>query len=858
MRHHRIPPHAIDRPALRRQLDAGVGSPLSLVVAPAGTGKSVLLAQWSDARPDLAVAWFDITSADRGVVEFAQRIIDGISAVAEHFDPPSTPVDTTEGRLGEPFLEHLAANLAGAGNVVLVFDDLDRLSGSGILADLWRLVDLLPPTAHAIFASRIDLHLGWSRHRLQHGLVEIRQRELAFDPGTTGKVIEAITGHPVSAETAAAVTTATEGWAVGVQFTALGLRFATDPDRIVDGITGTDQRVVDYLSEEVLDALTPERSEALKRLAVLDEVCAGLAEAVAGVEGDEFLGRLERDSLFIVGVPGRPGWYRFHRLFRDLLSYRLRAEDRDAEQRVFDAAAEWCLGAGDVETAVEYLLRARRWDRVLGIVQRSERDTYREVRTSRVMQWLSRVPAEVRADRPDAELLLAMAEGFNGRSSLAVDRFQAALGGERLSPGQQQIALTYLAAEVQFRPRPEAFLAVAERALALLAEHPDAELPDLMGLTSRPLLRMVGHVARARAQLFLGRLVEAHSELLAVLEAHPLEYAPYRVHAEGSLALVEALSGRLVAAEAHAREALETAREISLHAHPAPADAHLALAFVAIQRGEPGAGANALDEGSISAAANHRTQLMWLAQLASRLADPDGLQADSPPADPPPPVVAEWLTAIERRESRLRGVPVPPSADPTTWSPAVFESIAALLELGMPAAARTRLDAFCGDGEPLTPASIIERELLDACLSAAEGRRAQARGRLEEVLSRAEPEWLVAPFVSLGPRLLDLLDETTAAHTAFGRFVSARIRREALPREEGVVEQLTPRELELLAYLPSRYTIADIAERCFVSSNTVKTHLAHIYRKLGVAGRDAAIERATTLGLLDPRDARVG
>lgn len=217
----RIPPHAVDRPGLRAQLDRGLSAPLSLVVAPAGAGKTVLLSQWMRARPDVAVAWFDVTPGDDAAQAFARRLVDGIAAVVRDFAEPSAPVRASEGRLGEAFLEDLAAGLSDAGTIALVFDDLDALSGSPILTDLWRLVDLLPPNAHIIFSSRVDLQLGWSRHRLEHGLVEIRQRELAFDDCTTASVIETITGRTVAESTVAAVTTRTEGWAVGVQLTAL-------------------------------------------------------------------------------------------------------------------------------------------------------------------------------------------------------------------------------------------------------------------------------------------------------------------------------------------------------------------------------------------------------------------------------------------------------------------------------------------------------------------------------------------------------------------------------------------------------------------------------------------------------------
>lgn len=849
-----IPQHAVDRPALRSRLDSGMAAPLSLVVAPAGAGKTVLLTQWALGQPDAIVAWFDIASSDTAVAGFAAELVAGIAAVAPEFLAPSTPVSATAGRLGEAFLEDLAGNLADLGPIVLVFDDLDRLPAGGLLTDLWRMVDLLPPNVHAVFSSRVDLQLGWSRHRLRHGLVEIRQRELAFDTETTAQVLESITGHEVADDLAAAVTARTEGWAVGVQLTALSLRFATEPDHLGEGFTDTDRLVVDYFSEEVLDPMDPARRAALMRLAVLDEVSAGLVEAVADVPGAEFLERLGRDSLFIVPVPSRPGWFRFHHLFRDLLLYRLRATDGPAESRVHLAAADWYAARGEIDDAVECLLRARSWERVLDTVLRSGRDVYEDTRTATVARWLSSVPEEVRATRPDAELLLAITLSLGGHPVLAASGFHGLLANDALTIGQRQVALSYIAAGVQFEPNAEVFLDSARRALALLQEHPDAELPDLMGLTSRAMLIMTSRVSLARALLLLGRLVEARDALLAAVDSGLLTYAPYRVQTLGCLALVEAMSGRLVSAAGHADEALEAARDFDLLAHPAPSEAFLARAVVAIERDEPAAAAIALSEGELRAAANHRTQLMWIAHLAARMMDLSGAAFDEEPPGPPPPLVRRGLTALELRRSRRRGIPSSPRTPATTWTAVAFEEVAALLASGDAAAARVRLAHFGALTAPVTPLAAVEMEVLGGWLCIAEGRRANSRDRFAAALLMAEQERLLHPFTKVGPQIVDALEEAPGGRSEFGRVVTARLRAMASPRDERPVDDLTPRELELLTYLPSRYTVADIAAHCFVSTNTIKTHLGHIYRKLGVTGRDAAIERAIQLGLLDAHE----
>lgn len=847
-----VPLYAIDRPGLRARLDAGSTAPLLLVVAPAGSGKTVLLGQWADSRPRDAVAWIDVESSDVDALVFVRRLIDAVADIDERLADLHVPVGTPEGGLGDAFIEAFADELRNLSDLVVVFDDLHQIAGSAIVADLWRLVDMLPPNAHFVFASRVDLQLGWSRHRLAHGLVELRQAELAFSQDVTGRVLERITGAPVSDATAAAVTRHTEGWAAGVQLSALSMRFQSDPERIVERLIENDRLIVDYLTEEILAALTPERMEALLRLSVLDEICGGLAETVAGVtKGDELLRQLERESMFIVGVPDHSGWYRFHHLFRDLLRFRLREVDGQGETRLLKAAAAWHLNRGNNSAAVEYLVRARGWDGVCEIALASGSEVYERCPTT-VAGWLARVPEDVRWSTPHVELLYGIVAGMNGQSAHAVDILTRLLAAEVLDIGSQQVALTYLATCVYFQPHPDRFLDIAERSLALLDEHPAAATPDLLHLTSHALLETLSRVALARAHLLLGDIPAARSAAHAALSSEGSNYGPYRVQALGTLAFTEAWTGRLKRATDLADDALELARELSLLSHPAPADAYLARAIVAIQRGESEAGVFSLQEGNLRAAANHQTELMWLAHLASALIDPrDTGSAAMEPHGHPPPVATRVLLAVEWRRARLSGAPRDPGRwGESEWSTLAFEQVASLLERGCTVDARVLLERVRYVPDPAFPAAMVEHELASAWLAAAEGRRPDSKQHLSLALDLAEREGLAYPVLAAGAGVLALVEALPRSESPF---------RQRLSQSSGSLAEalnqlpnpLTAREMELLELLPTRSTSAEIAARWYVSVNTVKTHLGHVYRKLDVADRTAAIARAHELGLLE-------
>ena len=299
-------PHAVDRPELLARLDVGLDAPLTLVVAPAGSGKSVLLAQWVATLDDAQVAWFEMGDADGDAVHFARRFI--AEASHDRSRPRATSIRCWARPvmgLGDSLLETArGSSLAEVpGKIVVVFDDLHRVSNPEIVTDLWRLVDLLPRNVHFVFSSRVDLKLGWSRHRLRHGLVELRQAQLAFDSEGAGGILERILRRPVEPATAALIAERTEGWAAGIQLTALSLRFRSDEDQLVDALAESDRLAIDYLSEEVLDAQPEQRRRALLQLSVLDEINPGLVEVVGGIgHGAQFLRELEDESMFIIGV----------------------------------------------------------------------------------------------------------------------------------------------------------------------------------------------------------------------------------------------------------------------------------------------------------------------------------------------------------------------------------------------------------------------------------------------------------------------------------------------------------------------------------------------------------------------------
>ena len=859
------PVHAVDRPALRRQLNEALVQPLTLMVAPAGSGKSVLLTQWAATHPEVDFVWLDLTPSDDDPVRFAQRLLQGLTAVDPEAAELGQLVSLHGGGLGTPLLEALAGFLAELSETVLVLDDLHQLTNATLLADLGRFVELAPANVHLVLSTRVDPPIAWSRHRLRRGLTEIRQAELAFDDADSARLLERITGRPLGTDQVAALVNRTEGWATGLQLAAMMLRLHEDADRFITQFSGSDRLIADYLSEEVLEAQSSARRAFLLQSSVLDEMCADLVFHLTGVPDAQLvLEALERESMFLVPLDGHRRWYRFHHLFRDLLRFRLRAEDAGAEPRLLELAASWCLERGEVGPAVEYLLQARSWERALDLIMSRGNEIFERGQMATVIRWISQIPETAPAGRNDVSLLLGWLKGADGQAAAAEDIVRRVAVDPAASTGERVCAQSFLAAMVQWRPDPESSIEVAKAALDGLDGLDGSPLPVVMNLTDPHSLETVVLISGGRAHFLAGRLEEARSWLERGLASAGAAYSVWRVSGLGSLSLLEAWSGHIDRAEELADLALAIARDVGNLSHPSSADAYLALSLAALERGEPRRAALSLGEGTVRAEVNRRTHLIWIARLETAMLqaadghpDQAGTTILSTRHDlgaPPPAVVSDRLVALRSRLLRIAGSP------DEAWrglkgaelaTPAlVYEGTACALTLGQVDQARKILDGahLLVSSDPLP---IVERQVLLAWLAASEGRAGEARGSLTEAVDLAGRHGLVEVFVRAGPPVIRMLSDLTDVHPEFRDRVLARAREAITPIPGGdLADPLTDRELEILSYLPSRLTNAELAERCYVSVNTIKTHMAHIYRKLDAANRNEAIVRARQLGLL--------
>ena len=604
------------------------------------------------------------------------------------------------------------------------------------------------------------------------------------------------------------------------------------------------------------------------RVSVLDTMCADLISLLTDEANPQLvLEELDRESMFLVPLDTRREWFRFHHLFRDMLRFKLRAERPDLEPHLLNQAARWHLERGQVNSGLGYLLRARNWDHALEVIMARGSEVFEKGEMATVIRWISEVPESAREHRPDVSLLLGILMVLEGQAARAEDILGRVLAHVNCSAGERICAHVFLATMVQWRPRPEVSIDAAVRALDELDHVGDARVPTIMNLTHAASLETMAVISRGRAHFQAGDLEQARIWLERGLATQGASYPIWKVSALGSLGLVEALLGNTEEAVALSDEALTIAKEMGLLAHPSIAEAYLTSAHVALERGEPGRASVSLHEGILRAGANGRNQLSWFGHLESALLlEADGkraealtcvLSARSDLGAPAPPVVADRLIALQCRLLRLDGTPEQGqralrsgSSDSAVLR---FERAAAALTLGNPNLARKFVDTYSGSTDSKHPLPMLDGLFLAAWLAQTEQSFDVARMHLTEALAVAEGHSLVESFVRAGPTMVGMVSDLPDAHSDLRTRILRRAQALASPSQGyNLVEPLTDRELEILSYLPSRFTNTELADHLYVSVNTIKTHMAHIYRKLGVANRNRAISRAREIGVLQP------
>ena len=357
----------VPRPRLSERLERGTASKLMLVSAPAGFGKTTLLAEWlagGGAAPTDKrwAAWLSLDRADNDPASFWTYVIAalrtvapgvGWSAMALLRAPQPPPIETV--------LTMLLNDMGGmASDIVLVLDDFHVIDARDVQDGMAFLLDHLPPQLHVVIARRTDPALPLSRLRARGELVEIRAADLRFTAEEAAAYLKGMMGLQLTAQDVTALEGRTEGWIAALQLAALSMQGQEDVAGFIAGFAGDDRFVVDYLVEEVLQRQSDSVQSFLLQTSILGRLSGPLCDAVTGQDGGKhMLEALDRSNLFLVPLDDRRRWYRYHHLFADVLHARLLDAQPDEVPDLHRRASRWYEQNGELAVAIDHAGRRR-------------------------------------------------------------------------------------------------------------------------------------------------------------------------------------------------------------------------------------------------------------------------------------------------------------------------------------------------------------------------------------------------------------------------------------------------------------------------------------------------------------------
>jgi LuxR family transcriptional regulator, maltose regulon positive regulatory protein len=398
-----VRPELIARAALVEELASRPRRNLALVEAPAGYGKTTLIAEWcSSTREDRGFAWLSLDEGDSDPVRFLAGVIDALRTVEPGMGAAALDaLESRSVRVRDVALPLLLNELAGLErDVVLVLDDYQTVRGEGVHGVVEVLLDHLPDGLQVVIGTRVDPPLSLARRRARGQLTELRAADLRLTPAEAAELLRRTVGLDVSDDEVSRLHERTEGWPAGLYLAGLSLRGRADRHRFIESFAGDDRHIVDYLASEVLGEQPEHVRTFLLKTSLLERLCGPLCDAVTGSsDSARLLERVESQNLFLIPLDTTRTWYRYHRLFGELLRHELELSDRDAAWELHRSACDWYRQQDLIPDAIRHATLAGDVDEARELINAHWNDYFNRGRLATVEQWLAAIPTQsVRSD----------------------------------------------------------------------------------------------------------------------------------------------------------------------------------------------------------------------------------------------------------------------------------------------------------------------------------------------------------------------------------------------------------------------------------------------------------------------------
>jgi LuxR family transcriptional regulator, maltose regulon positive regulatory protein len=411
----------VHRTVLHEKLNHGLKRKLVLISAPAGFGKTVLVSDWIH-QHKISAAWFSLDKSDNDPAEFLSYIISGIQSIHAAFGQSALKLLKSPNEPGHGSITGLLINdiLKIKRDFLLVLDDFHLISNTEILKLVVFFLERIPDNIHIVISTRSDPALPIARLRSQNQLVELRSSDLSFSANEISDLFNRKLKIKLSIDDVYSLESITEGWIAGLQLTALTIRDREDISGFIQDLKGDNRYILDYLMEEVLKIQTDDTREFLIQTSVLEQMSAPLCNKVLNRSDSRFiLETLDKNNMFIVPLDDERHWYRYHHLFADLLKQRLQQKDQELIIDIHNKACDWFEQNNRVDLAIEHALEIKNYEKSIQLLGKTVDRMWENGLHTAIRRYGDLIPVELIKNNPEFCLYYAWILISEGKPELA-------------------------------------------------------------------------------------------------------------------------------------------------------------------------------------------------------------------------------------------------------------------------------------------------------------------------------------------------------------------------------------------------------------------------------------------------------
>jgi LuxR family maltose regulon positive regulatory protein len=758
-------------------------------------------------------------------------------------------------------------------NSILILDDFHLIASESIHRSLEYLLNYLPQKLHLVISTRADPPMSLSRLRAQGELLEVRMKDLRFTDKEAALFFDNQAEFEISEQSIAQLTNRTEGWISGLQMASLSLRGKENVEETIQSFSGSHRFILDYLFEEVLQQQSEEIQRFLLSTSILDRMNGPLCDHILeNTNSQSILEQLERDNLFLVPLDDERGWYRYHQLFKDLLTHRLAFEYPDQIQDLNQRASVWHLEAGWPDLAIDYALEAEDFDRALELILLEAEHTLMKSEVHTYQGWLSKLPDGLLQANPDIQFLNVWAQilqgyafenilsGLGGMDDVSIQtgRYAALMAFVHVSKGNFSLSVEFAEKAIENLDAQDTYflgLAAWIRGVYYALQHDVHSAQEMLEKLSstlefdqNPMLNIMMHSQIAHAHTRLGNFSlakQVYQEALDIAKDRQGNLIPIAGEALMGYGDLLREQNKLDQAADMIMEGIELTRQWR---KAAAIEGYLFLARVKQLQNNWDSANQALEKAMQLAVEYDAIEIddrmveMWQARLWA--------------FEGKTQLAQDWVSKLDL-DAEISDIVIDDSFQLENYLSARERIVLARIYVHTQQLeeALSLTDRLLGVFKTYGRHDLlIELHLLRSMIYYRQRGKDQALSALGEALTLGKKGGFLGTFLECGDDIKELL-------VAYGkRFEASPYLQQLLAAFQdesetpaGVVQPLldplSEREQDVLRYLPSNLTTPEIAEEMMISINTVRTHIKNIYQKLGVHKRSEAVKRAKELSL---------